>query len=210
MPNKINIYDICGTLYDSNTTMDFCRYRSKSNLTRIVLFLLSKRFFKLLNKLSIVAFSFDFIRVVNLKTLSGLTERELDDEAINFVNYFLKDREFNKVHNLLKSDVKDDVILVSATIEPVAKAISQHFGNIKYLATTLAYDNGKCLGKINKDLLGNKHKYFENKDIDLVVTDNKSDIDLCRKAKEIVIISKRKNIQFWNSQNIAISKIIKV
>ena len=46
--------------------------------------------------------------------------------------------------------------------------------------------------------------------IDFIITDNKSDLELCKLSKEIVIVTKKKNILFWQKQNINISKIIEV
>ncbi|WP_374542839.1 hypothetical protein [Flavobacterium sp.] len=103
---------------------------------------------------------------------------------------------------------KEQVFLVSATVDPVAIAIAKELG-VSYLSSQLAYDSsGICLGKLAIDLLGNKSKYFEDKKIALVVTDNKSDLNLCQMAESVIAVSKKKNINFWRSAKINLLKII--
>lgn len=212
MENKqLYIFDICGTLYHSNTTMDFCEYRCKSKITKFIL-KYSKSFIgKIVNKILFRFIGFELIRYLHLKSLEGILDYKLNEDAKDFVESFLEKKKIEEVHEILKNSDKDKVVLVSATIEPVAKAIACRLGNLTYLSSALKYDNNKkCLGKIENDLLGNKHKYFKNKKIDFIITDNESDIVLCEMADKVIIVSKKKNFDFWNNQNINISKIIGV
>jgi phosphoserine phosphatase len=204
------IFDICGTLYNSNTTMDFCEYRCKSARKRKLL-KFSKTFFgKLVNKLLVMLFNYDFIRVLHLKSLKGLTKNEIEKDAAFFVNFFLINKKIDEVHVILNNYEKEDIVLVSATIQPIAEAIAHKLGGVKYLSTTLEYNYDKCTGTIKDDLLGNKQNYFRDQEIELVITDNKSDLSLCKKAKEVVIVSKKKNLSFWEKRKLKISKFIKV
>ncbi|XKM13830.1 hypothetical protein RCS94_01315 [Orbaceae bacterium ac157xtp] len=203
------IFDICGTLYDTNTTFSFCE--NQSSVYRKWILKLSKTIFgKALNKVLVKCFSYDFIRNIHIKTLSNLTLIQLDNAADSFVENYLNKKKITDVHNILKSFDSNDIILVSATIEPIAKAIAKKLGCLKYIATTLMYDNGKCTGVIKDDLLGNKQDYFKDKTIDLVVTDNKSDVELCKLAKESIIVTNIKNLTFWQKQDITIIKVIMV
>jgi phosphoserine phosphatase len=208
LQNKI-IFDICGTLYDSNTTMDFCEYRAVGIKKKILK--LSKTILaKVINKLSVKFFNFDLIRMLHIRSLKDLDINTLQKDANDFVEQYLEKKKIDEVHNILKNYDKNDVILVSATIEPLAKAIAKKLGNLNYIATSLNYENNICKGTIKEDLLGNKQKYFQNRKIDFIITDNKSDLELCKLSKEIVIVTKKKNILFWQKQNINVSKIIEV
>lgn len=150
------------------------------------------------------------IRVLHISTLKNKNIKELENDAKLFVDNYLEDRKIIEVRQKLEEFSKDEIIFVSATIEPVAKAISQKLGSIKYLATTLKYKGNHCLGMIENDLLGNKQNYFKNSDVDFIITDNKSDLPLCKMAKDVIIVSKEKNIKFWENQDLNILKIIKV
>lgn len=203
------IFDICDTLYRSNTTMDFCEYRAIGFQKMFLKF--SKTFLgKVINKFLINLFNYDWIRSIHIKTLKNIARTTIESDADSFVDNYLNNKKIEEVHKYLETFNKNEVILVSATIDPVAKAISKSLGNINYLSTTLNYKDSICLGIIKEDLLGNKQKYFESKNIDFIITDNKSDLKLCKLSKKIIIVSKKKNIEFWKKQNLEISKIIEV
>lgn len=177
MKNNL-IFDICGTLYNSNTTMDFCEYRTAGFQKMFLKF--SKTFLgKVINKLSVKFFNFDLIRMLHIRSLKDLDINTLQKDANDFVEQYLEKKKIDEVHNILKNYDKNDVI--SATIEPLAKAIAQKLGGLKYISTTLEYKEDKCLGKIKDDLLGNKQHHFKNHDIEFIITDNKSDLSLCQK-----------------------------
>lgn len=208
MQNKI-IFDICGTLYTSNTTMDFCEYRATGTKKKILK--LSKTIFvKVINKILVKFFDYDFIRILHVNSLKDLDKKILEKDANDFVEKYLENKKIEEVHSLLNNYNKVDIILVSATIEPVAKAIAKKLGNLKYLATTLEYEDDKCLGIIKDDLLGNKQNYFQDEQVAFIITDNKSDLPLCKISKEVIIVSKKKNLDFWKNKDLKISKIIKV
>ncbi|MDN5093705.1 HAD family hydrolase [Aliarcobacter butzleri] len=207
MQNKI--FDICGTLYNSNTTMDFCEFRS-TYLKKRLLKLSKSLFGKLINKILVKSISYDWIRIIHIRTLKGLDKISIEKDAEIFVEQFLNNRKIEEVHEYLNKFDKKEVILVSATIEPVAKAIAKKLGDLNYFSTTLNYSKNICEGTIEDDLLGNKQHYFKNQEIEFIITDNKSDLDLCKMAKEVVIVSKRKNLVFWQNQDLKLQKIIEV
>lgn len=207
---KVNIFDICGTLYSSNTTMDFCEFRCEKKLIKFIL-ILSKSFLgKVVNKILIKFFKFDFIRKMHIKTLVDLKKEKIENDAIRFVKFFLKSKKNNEVHKLLDNFIKKNIILVSATIDPVAKAISEELGGLSYISTTLEYSENRSTGRIKNDLLGNKQLHFKDDQVNFIVTDNKSDLKLCQKATKVMIVSKSKNLNFWNNASLDISRIIKI
>lgn len=208
MPNKI--FDICGTLYKSNTTMDFCEFRCDSKMLKSLLVLSKTLPSKILNKILIKLFDFDMIRNFHIYSLKNKTAEQLEKDAKFFIEQYLELKKIDEVHKKLEDFPKEEIILVSATIKPIAKAISEKLGNLKYLSTTLQYKDGVCLGKISEDLLGEKHKYFHGQEIDFIITDNKSDYDLCLIAKEVIIVSNKKNKSFWQSKDLQNYKIIEI
>ena len=208
--SSYKIFDICGTLYNSNTTMDFCEWRCDSLILKSLLRLSKTLPLKVVNKILIKLFHFDFIRVFHIYTLKNQTVEQIKLDSLNFVDAFLEFKKIDQAHEQLVRFKRDNILLVSATIEPVAKAIAERLGNIEYLSTTLDCESGVYLGKISEDLLGKKHQYFHDKKIDFIMTDNKSDYKLCLMSKEINIVSKKKNLAFWKSKKLKNYKIIKV
>lgn len=189
--------------------MDFCEFRVAGSKKKILK--LSKTIFgKVINKLSIKFFDYDMIRVLHIKSLKDINVQILEKDANDFVEQYLENKKIKEVHDILKNYDNEDVILVSATIDIIANAIAHKLGGLKYISTILEYKEDKCLGKIKDDLLGNKQHYFKNQEIEFIITDNKSDLPLCQMAKEVVIVSKKKNLSFWENQDLKISKMIKV
>lgn len=211
MKNKnVVVFDICGTLYNSNTTMDFCEWRCKSKLKKLLLRSLKKVPIKAFNKLSSILFGIDFIRIININSLKGQNVREIENEAIKFVDTFLFSKKINLVHDCLHEFNRKDILLLSATITPVAKAISQKLGGIEYLSTSLEIINSVYTGKIEIDLLGKKHNFINGSDIEFIITDNLDDIEICKLSSRVVIVTKEKNVEFWIRQNLSIEQLIKV
>jgi len=204
------IFDICGTLYNSNTTMDFCEYQCKNKSYQFILHLSKSIAGKVTNKILMKSFGYDFIRALHVKALKGLTKQTINNDATLFVNNYLENHKIDEVHRLFDKYNKEEIILVSATLEPIAQAIAKKLGDLKYFSTTLEYKKDTCLGKIKNDLLGNKQNYFDGRELKFIITDNKSDLKLCKMANEVVIVSKKKNLNFWKNQDLKIEKIIEV
>ncbi|EAT13142.1 haloacid dehalogenase-like hydrolase [Bermanella marisrubri] len=206
----MSIFDICGTLYSCNTTFEFCKWRERRLVYRSLLWLTKTLPLKAGNRLIEKFFAIDLIRVLHLRTLKGCSESEIEISARRFVKEVLADFKVLPVHQILESKDLSSVVLVSATIEPVAKAIAEYLGVPSYLASTLCIKKGRYDGEIKNDLLGNKHSLFKGVDIDLVVTDNKSDYLLCKQAREVVIVSKRANMQYWKEKSLTNLSLIEV
>lgn len=195
--NKKYIFDICDTLYDSNTTFDFCKWRNKKISWRFILWLSSTTIGKILNKLSIKLFDKEFSRFLHLKSLKNINRIELYKEANLFVSDFLADKKICHIHKILIQAKQENKIiyLVSASIDPIVHAIAKNLG-VNYISSELNYSKNICQGFLHKDLLGNKHLIIIN-DISLVVTDNISDYSLCKMAEHSLIIVNSKNKSFW-------------
>lgn len=203
--NRTSIFDVCGTLYYSNTTADFLQYYfEKESPQKLFLFN------KISNKRSLIflyrAFVFkvfhrDLFKRARVFLLKGENQEKVGELANQFFEDFLAKIKIEEVHKLLEIELKESkVILVSNSIEPVVKAISAKMG-IDFHATRLEVENGSYTGGIEEDLMGIKHKVIHELIGEklTVVTDNKSDFKLVELAKEkYVVLHKKPDIQFWN------------
>jgi phosphoserine phosphatase len=188
------IFDICDTMYDSNTTFDFLDYILKYTLKYNIYRRISKTIIvKVINKILWNTLRIDLIRIVFLRYLKGYSREEL----LMYIDGFYKDildlKKRDMIIKILKEEKakEKDILLMSATIDIVAERIAKEY-NVNFISSRLLFDdNNICMGKLEFDLLGIKDKYV-NDDIKLVVTDNLSDLQLVKKAKQSIIISKKR------------------
>lgn len=198
--NKVLLIDICGTLYRSNTTFDFLRYyfASDSYYSKILRFM-SCKYILFLNSLLFKYFRKDFIRTFALYVLKDISYNTISKMVEDFYREYLCMKKNELVFDLIEKYRKKGyrLILVSATIEPIAKCIAKHLDIGEYLATTLEIINHNYTGRINKDLLGNKYEHLRSLGIEdfVIVTDNYSDIDLIKNAEFSYLI------QYGNRKN---------
>ena len=199
--NFVYIFDICGTLYKSNTTFDFLNWLFDNDKK----FLAFKKIYttpiwKLFNKFLRVFFSIDLTRVLALRFLKGYDKNLLLEKAENFVIAFLNERKNTEVLDALKKLKADgaEVFIMSATIDVVALAIAKSLGVKNYKSSVLEYDKSICAGKLARDLLGRKDSYLENSmTIAAVYTDDISDVNILEFAKEKNIILYKKTEKKW-------------
>ena len=205
---KIVVFDLCGTLYSSNTTFDFVDYVLDRSFS---CYLLKTRLFKyglivlgrLLGK--------DLYRKLYIYQLKGLPADRLRNKANEFVETFLSYKKVKEVHSLLSRSMSDGdfVYICSASLDVIVSAVCKEINVDNWMATELVYDpSGLCRGKIKNDLLGKKADAFQS-NLELVVTDNISDLSLLKKAKRKFILSKMKNINFWRSNGMTVDLTIK-
>ncbi|TLT05307.1 hypothetical protein FE248_01035 [Aliarcobacter cibarius] len=188
-------------MYKSNTTFDFLDFMFVDNRKYVFFRMLSKHIFiKVLNKISLKIFNFDFVRSYFLSYLQNYSKSELENIANDFYDKVLVYKKNLKVINLLKESINNNcnIKLASATIDIIASRISKEY-NVEYISSTLQFKKGICTGKLENDLLGRKDKFFKN-NIELIVTDNLSDLNLVKISNRKIILSKRKNFKFWEKQ----------
>ena len=205
---KIIIFDICGTLYHSNTTCDFCEWQENRFFLKKLLIFSKTIIGRIINKFFEKLFGYDWIRSLHIYSLKGKSIDHVNQQADIFVKTFLINKEISETHKILSSMNRKEVILVSATLKPVAQAIAKYLRVDLFYATTLLIKNGIFTGNIQKDLSGIKHNLFENKKIDFVATDNLNDSKLCLLSRKTVIISRKKHLDLWKKKNIKIDKLI--
>lgn len=199
------IFDLCGTLYNSNTTLDFLKYINPKKHKAI-----TNKPIRLINKILII-FGYDLIRNICISSFKGLPRETLINHAESFFNQELKNKKIEWSHNQLKKLLQEgrDIYIVSATIDPIALVVAKNIG-VKYISTELEYNTQKkCTGKIKIDLLGKKHLYI-NEQPEIIYTDNTDDLKIIKRSKKIFIISKKNKINFWRKNKSPNMEIIKI
>lgn len=184
--HDIVLIDICGTIFNSNTTFDFLDtqlFGNKYNLFRKISKTLLGR---IINKIFYSSIHIDLIRNIAFSFLRGTSKSILLNKAEHFYYNQLKRKAYDKiikVIDILKKENKE-IILASATVDFVAEIIAQQLNIKKVIATELEYKNGICMGRIKHDNWGNKLASLENKKINppyyMTITDNYSDIDILK------------------------------
>lgn len=204
--DKIILIDICGTLFRSNTTFDFLHWLFCDDKNYLRFECIRKwRIIGFLNHHIFQFFGIDIMRNVALRFLRGYTYEYLYKEADRFCYSYLDKRRNEQVFNLLEEwrNRGGKLVLVSATIDCVAHAVSAYCGIPLFLSTELGYNNQLCTGRIKKDLLAKKYQNIHfclgSSHFDMVLTDNYSDLDLINKADKAVLIQYGKSKNKWLS-----------
>jgi HAD superfamily phosphoserine phosphatase-like hydrolase len=204
---EVYIFDVCGTLYHVNTTYDFLLFyfREKdwkkywtiklllSFPSKVLIVLFTKMGLKLDIRPHLVAF------------LKGEKVEDVEVYSKRFVTEYLNSKRVLKTQYFLKAaqEKQKTVILVSASLEPVIKAIADNLQVKEYYASQLEKsNNGHYSGNLANDLRGEKLPIFTGnfdlRNLGLVVhTDNLDDIALIEAAEKTFIISKKRNLKRW-------------
>ncbi|MFH7906812.1 HAD family hydrolase [Enterobacter cloacae] len=204
---KTAIVDVCHTLYKSNTTFDYIDFvlnkmNRKTTLIKIkpikyILIIMGRVLHK------------DIYRYLYIKKLKGFKKIELEDIANEFYRDKLDRLKILSTFNIINNEKNNyKFILASASLNIVIEAIIKNekiFEGIAY-SSNLDFKNDICTGKLSQDLLGNKHKYFS--EVNWVITDNISDLKLAKKSEKVTILSKPKNIAFWERNGFKVDIII--
>jgi phosphoserine phosphatase len=201
----IYLVDICDTLYRSNTTFDFIRYLVRRNpfkrfLVAAITLRYSPPFWILLIAGKVI--KKDLHRACVLMLIRGMHQAHLMSEAVAFNELFLEKRRNEIVWRHLKDESTNQVILLSATLEPIALAIANKNG-FEVCASKLEYDlNGRFTGRLKIDLIGRKHEhlpYSAQREQYAVITDNFSDQKLLESAAEkFVVLNQPRDRKKWS------------
>lgn len=201
MDNKILVIDICGTLYKSNTTFDFIAFIFRNKFrNKLICFLRKKRIISKLNYAIFLLFGLDILRIELIKVLKGYTKNDLNSMVRMFYDGYLSDHKNIDCFKVIDHyrDKGYRLILVSATLDIIAKEISRREKISDYVASELLFHNDICTGKLRQDLLGKKiEKTLEltNGSSFDVITDNYSDGDIISAANHVYLV------QYSNKRN---------
>jgi HAD superfamily phosphoserine phosphatase-like hydrolase len=203
----IAVFDLCGTLYDSNTTFDFLdfyfhansQYQRERNVMRTAPF-------RALNRLSRYLTKREIIREKLIRFLHDIPRRTLLEAAAQFAKSELENKRIDKVHELLDRyrAEKTKTILMSASLDFIVEEIAKMLSFDNFHATSLEYVNGVCTGRIKYDLLFHKAEIFFktygiNEPFD-VITNDRYDSDLVGKAGKAYIIADGRANNYWRNR----------
>lgn len=190
---KIVVVDICGTIYQSNTTFDFFGLMSKDDKkVRLFYFFSRSLAWRLFNKFIWILSGYDLTRIILVCFLNGYSKKDLLDKADRFYTSFLLKHQNESVIELLRSyNDSDDVecVLASATLDFIAETISKYTGYNLDVSTKLLYKDGICKGRIKEDALGKKKEKLSIKiPFWKLITDDLSDVPLLTCCEEPIIV----------------------
>lgn len=207
------VFDICDTLYYSNTTFDFLRFvltvrKDKVANAKLKPYLkktLKYYRFAILEKLS----GKEIIRTKALETLKGCTEVQLKEWATTFVSEYLPNKKIEETHQALiqAKSQGHEIVLASNSIDPVVAAIAHALDLKNYISSTLKFKDGKFEGIIDIPSNGRKLelinlKFGENYKVLSVFSDNFSDFQLMQFASErFCVVHKKEDENFWKKLN---------
>jgi phosphoserine phosphatase len=138
--------------------------------------------------------SVDCHKKLALWLLKGESKQQLEQVAREYYGVYLSERKNSEVMSLLE-EIKmtgAEVHLLSATIDPVAKAIAEAL-NLTYFSSQLAFDaEGICEGKLQWDASGKKDKFVSEALLTsgdfTITTDNYTDLTLVKRARKANVI----------------------
>lgn len=203
---KAHLFDICGTLYKSNTTYDFMLFYFKNNNRYKYLVFKSLLSFsaKIIWKIFKLFGQSYKIRFFLLSFLKNEPVHLVKDEAQRFVEVFLRSKIIIDIANKLEVALNNnsgDVYLVSASIFPVVEAISNNLGVTNFYATELSEVNNRYTGKISLELEQNKKSVVDKIDLThkqvVVYTDSFNDSDIIKISDYTVIVCNKEDKSKW-------------
>ena len=207
----IFVFDVCDTLFYSNTTFDYLGYvlaqkgwRGRQQLLRLLTRRWSPAYLGLAvwQKLT----GADASKAAALRLLTGLPKAELYDLGQRFLTEFLGERRIAPTHALLAglAGTRPRVVLLSASLDPIVAAIAEALG-VEFVSSELEYDaQERCTGRLRRELGGQKHHALAEltgPDSALrlaVATDNFTDRELvARAASRYVVVHRPEAKRFW-------------
>lgn len=193
MSNKIAVFDLCGTLFKSNTTFDFIVFfhLKRNNSVKYLFSVLMRgwlgkglhKFFKVDVKSRLVS------------TLRNEKKADIEEIACDFYDEFLNYKWCKQAHELFVYYKNcSDVFIASSSINPVVECVAKKH-NVACISSLISYEKNICLGVVRSDLTGKKHLNFTQ--LEFVATDNLTDLKLLSLAKKATVFSKKRHLKKW-------------
>jgi len=213
---KLAVFDVCGTLYSSNTTFDFLDWYFSKNKKYQFFRKLSKTFLgKILNYPFYKFMKKDLIRLLGTSFLKDKSITEIEIASRKFIIENLDAKKKPDIIKLLETYKNEnyEIVLISGSYEFLIKEIALKFEVKNFFATKLQNINGLYTGKLSHDQLFNKidliktiyPKYQEL----IVVSDNLTDYSLLKAAsKGFIVCNKSKHMNFWKEKNLKNCEVI--
>ncbi|MDQ1000800.1 HAD superfamily phosphoserine phosphatase-like hydrolase [Neobacillus niacini] len=215
---KYIIFDICGTIYDANTSFAFIEnvLIKYSRTYRTIYKILKSIPGRIINKILFKFFNYDLFKQVTTRFLRNHSEEFIANLSKEFVLNHLKPKERKDVINLLNQYKGDKwkVVFISGAYDFIVKEVANFYGVDDYYASTLETKNGIYTGRYKDDILDKKHVIFQSnfKDVEelIVVSDNKTDYELFKLAKNKYVITNKRDMAFWSKKDLGDVQFIKV
>lgn len=202
---QIAIFDVCDTIYKTNTTFKFLDYYLVNDKKYIFFRKITKLFpVKVLNFFLYKVFKKDLMRYFGTLFLRGKEIEEVQKYTHKFV------------YTNLVSDIKDStvemmnvykdkgykIVLMSGSYLFIIKEVAKYFNIDFFYASKLKIVNRFYTGKYDRDILLSKYellkKEFKNFDKLVVVSNNKTDLELMQFADQsFAICNKEDDLKFW-------------
>lgn len=210
----VAVFDICDTLYYSNTTHDFIGYLARQKfgpLRRILYYVVNHRLSPVRYALIILSVSsgLDLHKKIAVRLMKGISGAEISALARDFVRTFLAGRKIAEVHQRLKefSNNGSEIVLCSTSIEPVVAAVAAELSVGNFTCTTLEYDGNVLTGRIKADITGKKVEALRN-DLgvatpDHAISDNREDLSMLLVAgRGTAVVHSDRKFDFWKEKDV--------
>lgn len=207
MNNSIIIFDLDGTLIDSNSTFDFL-YFFMGNKFKYKIF--NCFFAKILNRISVKLFRLDFKRNLNLLLLKGFSRTQLEVMAQDFYDKFISSNRIkSNIVELLNTFISEgrEVYIATATLdflgEVIMKQLCPKISRNSIFTTEMNYNADVCTGTLRIDLLNRKKQELEKHGIYgeylAVVSDDIYDAKLMENSENNFVVITKKNRLRWKN-----------
>jgi HAD superfamily phosphoserine phosphatase-like hydrolase len=214
---KVLVCDVCGTLYDSNTTFDFLDYYFKDNKKYIFYRKLTKTFpIKLITYPFYKYLKYDIVRYAMTQFLKNENYLMVDKKAEEFVYNILSSKIKREIIKILEEyrNKNYKIILMSGSYDFIVKHVSNYFDTDAFFASQLEEKNETYTGFYAFDNLHSKKDVLKNNyaviDELIVISDNLTDLELFLIAnKSFAICNKSKQIKYWKNKKIDNMELVK-
>ena len=202
---QIAIFDVCDTIYRVNTTFSFLDYYLGNNKKYIFFRKITKLFpVKVFNYFFYKIFKKDLMRYFGTLFLKGKEIEEAQKYAHKFVYTDLV-KEIKDSTVKMMSEYKSKgykIVLMSGSYMFVIEEVAKYFNIDYFYASKLNIVDKLYTGKYEIDILLNKYdilqKEFKNFDKLVVISNNKTDLELMKFADQsFAICNKEKDLKFW-------------
>ena len=194
----VAVFDVCDTLFSTNTTMGFLRFYARWSQDRRILAALTRWTSRSSPAFYLGAFAYrslrwDVARTRLIATLRGHSRAELRDAAEEYAATELSQQIVGPIHARLRAhqECGDRVILASSSLDIVIEPVARGLG-LEWTASELEFAEDDCTGRLVSDLTGRKPAAISaivpSGAALHVYTDNRSDRALLRMAERCTII----------------------
>jgi HAD superfamily phosphoserine phosphatase-like hydrolase len=198
---NLAIFDVCGTLYDENTTYGFLSFFHQ-RIGSDAFQRLNARWmgrtspFFYLGALSYRLRGLDIARSHLVASLRGVPEADLVAASEAYAETVLPRRKNQPLIERLERHraAGDRIVLISNSLDFVIAGIAKTL-QVEFRASKLGFAEGLCTGRIEVDLTGRKASLLPSLTAGLgpgkhvyVYTDNLSDRDLIERADQAAIV----------------------